>query len=167
MSDNSLKHVKWDHAQPLPRKVARYLRVNFPQITAPYEDIYEPRSVKGTSVASSHAEGRGLDVHLRVSHPDEKLVGDQLFKALIDAAHVSGIANVIWNRQIWSLQQGGPRPFVGNYKNGAPKNPHTDHIHIEFTRAGSQLTVFKLLELKIDNIRGGLEELARNQKNIG
>ena len=56
--------------------------------------------------------------------------------------------------------------LLATTKNGAPKNPHTDHIHIEFTRAGSQLQIFKLLELKIGIIRGGLEELARNQKNM-
>jgi hypothetical protein len=166
LPDDSLKNVKWDHAQPLPLKVARYLRANFPQITAPYADIYEPRNVKGTSVASSHAEGRALDVHLRASDPNQKLVGDQLFKALIEAAHSTGIDNVIWNRQIWSVEHGGPRPFIGHYKNGAAKNPHIDHIHIEFTRTGSQLQVFRLLELKIGQIRGGLEELAHNQKDI-
>jgi hypothetical protein len=86
--------------------------------------------------------------------------------ALIEAASDTGIANVIWNQQIWSADDGGPGPFIGRYHNGTPKNPHTDHIHIEFTRTGSQLEVFRLLELKIGIIRGGVEELARNRKNI-
>lgn len=157
--------IDWNRPQPAPNKIARYLRANFPQITE--TGIYNPRNIAGTSVRSAHAEGRALDIHLSVNRPEEKLVGDQLFHALIEAARQTGIDNVIWNRQIWSVQQGGPRPFVGKYKNGAAKNPHTNHIHVEFTRSGSQQQVFNLLELKIAIIRTGLEDLSKSRQNIG
>jgi hypothetical protein len=35
---------------------------------------------------------------------------------------------VIWNREIWSASQGGPRPYGG-------ASPHTNHIHVFFTEA--------------------------------
>ena len=156
MSDD-LKHVNWRRAQPLPTALAKYLKANFLQISA--TGIYNDRNVAGTTKKSAHAEGRALDVHLSVKRPDEKLIGDQLFRILAEAAHQTGIDNVIWNREIWS------RARSKHFYHG--KNPHTDHIHIEFTRGGSQLTVWQLLELKVAQLRTGLEELSRAKANIG
>jgi hypothetical protein len=110
--------------------------------------------------------------------PDQKLIGDQLFHALIEAAHEIGVDNVIWNRKIWSVQRGGPRPFVGPYtKDGVPitdksgkpvlKNPHTDHIHVEFTRPGSQGTCLRFLETRIGIIRSGLRTLSESHNTVG
>jgi hypothetical protein len=118
------------------------------------------RNVKGTNVKSAHAEGRALDIGVRADRPGERLIGDLLFKAFIASAAKSGIDNVIWNRQIWSVQHGGPRPFVGYYPHGGPRNPHTDHIHVEWTRDGSQVGRLNFLELQVSIVRQGLEELA-------
>jgi len=122
--------------------------------------IYVCRNIKGTSTPSAHSEGRALDIGLHAGRPGERLIGDQLFQALIHSARKSGIDNVIWNRQIWSVAHGGPRPFVGNYASGAPRNPHVDHIHVEWTRDGSQLQRLHFLEMQIAIIRQGIEEIA-------
>src|SRR5712691_5549629 len=128
--------TNWNQDQPGPRTAIRMIHANFPQLKS--LGIYVCRNVKGTNVKSAHAEGRALDIGVRADRPGEKLVGDQLFKALISSAAKSGIDNVIWNRQIWSVAHGGPRPFVGNYPAGGARNPHTDHIHVEWTRDGSR-----------------------------
>jgi hypothetical protein len=150
--------IDWKRAQPLPKAVASALRINFPMITA--TGIYSDRDVAGTKKKSSHAEGRAIDIHLNANKPNDRLVGDELFRVLIDAAHATGIDNVIWNRQIWSTR----RPTIRHYP-GA--NPHTDHIHVEFTRDGSQQQAFHLLEVKIAQLRTGLEELAVQRGSTG
>jgi hypothetical protein len=135
------------------------IRANFPQVTN--LGIYVCRNVKGTSTKSAHAQGRALDIGINANKPEEKVVGDALFHALIRSAQKSGIDNVIWNHEIWSVSKGGPRPWIGNYSNGAPKNPHTDHIHVEWTHDGSQLERLNFLELEIAILRTGFEDLSR------
>lgn len=157
--------INWAQDQPAPKFTIRTIRLNFPY--ARNLGIYVPRNVNGTSQPSSHAEGRALDVGLSAMDPSEKFLGDQLFQVLIQSALQSGIDNVIWNRTIWSRSQGGPRPFVGTYSNGAPKDPHTNHIHIEWTKPGSQMQRLDFLEQQINILRGGMEEIARYQHDIG
>jgi hypothetical protein len=156
--------INWAKDQPAPRHAIKMIHANFPQVRN--LGIYVCRDIKGTSIRSAHAEGRALDVGLRAHVPGEKFLGDQLFRALIKSAAKSGIDNVIWNHQIWSVSHGGPRPWIGHYTNGAPKNPHTDHLHIEWTRDGSQLERLEFLELQISILRQGIEEIAKSQQNI-
>ena len=151
------KPIDWRRAQPLPAALAKYLKANFLQISE--TGIYNDRNIAGTQKKSAHAEGRALDIHLRVNHPDEKLIADRLYRIFIEADHETGIDNVIWNRRIWSRAR-GEHAYVG-------VSPHTDHIHVEFTRPGSQLTVWHLLALKVAQLRTGLEELSHAQANIG
>ncbi len=150
-------NTNWRRAQPLPTALAQYLKANFLQISA--TGIYNDRNVAGTNKKSAHAEGRALDIHLNVHHPDEKLIADRLYRIFIEAAYETGVDNVIWNRTIWSRSR-REHPYHG-------VNPHTDHIHVEFTRPGSQLMVWHLLDLKVAQLRTGLEELSRAQSNIG
>jgi hypothetical protein len=154
------KPTNWAQNQAAPTHAIRMIHANFPQVKN--LGIYVPRNIKGTSTQSAHSQGRALDIGLNALKPEEKVVGDAIFHGLIRAAHRSGIDNVIWNRQIWSVQHGGPRPWGGTYSNGALKNPHTDHIHVEWTRDGSQLERLNFLELEISIIRSGFEDLARS-----
>jgi hypothetical protein len=154
---SDLNKVNWKGPQLAPKDLARLLRANFPQITQ--TGIYNDRNVAGTNKKSSHAEGRGLDVHLDSTDPDQKLVGDILFDLIIKKASSIGVDNVIWNGQIWSTARGGPRRYSGS-------NAHTDHIHIEFTREGSQHKVLHKLLLDIGIIRTGLEELSASRAHI-
>ena len=169
-------HVNWRQNQPAPIALIKTIRACFPQVRD--EGIYVPRNIRGTKMQSPHAEGRAVDIGLRADLPNEKLIGDQLFRILIDCArrtqvagkkpgqYVDSISAVIWNRHIWSAAMGGPRPWVGRYKGGAAKNPHTDHIHVEWTRAGSLAQRMRFLELQINLLRQGLEELSISQRNM-
>jgi hypothetical protein len=147
----------WNQPQPAPKALWALIHANFPQPR--FLGIYNRRNVAGTSTPSAHAEGRALDIGLLVSRPDEKALGDQLFDLLIRNAAELGLDHVIWNRRIWSSARGGPRPYTG-------VSPHTDHIHVAFTRDGSQQTDFPLTRLGIAILRTGYEDLARAHANI-
>jgi hypothetical protein len=149
--------INWKGPQPAPRRLARRLRTNFPQITR--TGIYCDRYIAGTHIKSAHAEGRALDIHLSALESEQRTLGDQLFRVLIRKALPLGIVNVIWNRQIWSRSRGGPRPYHG-------VNPHTDHIHIEFTRLGSQHRILREIEMDIAIIRTGIEDLHKDRDHI-
>lgn len=116
--------------------------------------IYNRRSVAGTDTPSAHAEGRAVDIGLSASKADEKALGDQLFRLLIKNATELGLDHVIWNQQIWSTARGGPRHYTGI-------SPHTDHIHVAFSRDGSQRTSFPRTMLDIAILRTGYEDLIR------
>jgi hypothetical protein len=151
----------WKGPQPAPRYVGRLLRMNFPQITE--VGIYNDRNVAGTSKKSSHAEGRGIDIHLKAKHPDQKALADRLADILTKRARSIGVHNVIWNRQIWSVVHPIWRHYSG-------VNPHTDHIHVEFTRDGSQLSVEHLLNallIEVGVLRTGIEDLQKSLGNLG
>lgn len=150
--------IDWKRPQPLPSAVKDVLKANFPVIAK--VGIYNDRNVAGTTKKSSHAEGRALDIYLSAAKPNERLVGDSLFDTMIESAAQSGIDNVIWNREIWSTAHPQRRPYKG-------KSAHRDHIHVEFTRVGSQLAAFDLLKLRIAQLRTGLEELADSRKDVG
>ena len=149
--------INWNQPQPAPKALWKLVHANFPQARS--LGIYNPRNVAGTNTPSAHAEGRALDIGLLVSNPSEKLLGDQLFQAFIETGPQVGLDHVIWNRKIWSISQGGPRPYTG-------VSPHTDHVHVAFTRAGSQRTDLGILEIRIAEIRTGLQDLSRATANI-
>jgi len=157
-------NINWQQNQPAPAHAIRMIHANFPQVKN--LGIYVCRNIKGTTTKSAHSEGRALDIGINANKPEEKVVGDALFHALIRAAHKSSIDNIIWNRQIWSVSKGGPRPWIGNYPKGGPKNPHTDHIHVEWTRDGSQRERLNFLELEIAILRTGFEDLARSNQRF-
>jgi len=58
------------------------------------------------------------------------------------------------------------RPRIGADGKPVPKNPHIDHIHVEWTKDGSQLQHLNFLELNVSEIRGGIEEITAQQSNI-
>ena len=147
----------WNGPQPAPKAVWTLVHNQFP--VARFQGIYNNRNVAGTNTPSAHAEGRALDIGLFVSRPAEKELGDQLFAIFIGDAAELGVWHVIWNRRIWSTTKGGPRAYTGS-------NPHTDHVHVAWTRAGSQRTSFPKFVLRLAQLRTGLEELASSRSNI-
>ena len=82
-------NVNWKGPQPAPSQLARRLRANFPQISE--TGIYNDRNIAGSQTKSAHAEGRALDIHLSATNPDQRSLGDQLFRALIRKAPFLGI----------------------------------------------------------------------------
>lgn len=147
--------VNWNQEQPAPKALWKLLRDNFAGILPKQHlGIYVVRKVAGTSTPSLHSEGRAIDLPLVVTSAPQKLLADQLFLAFQATGISMGLDHVIWNRQIWSAGKGGPRPYTG-------ASPHTDHMHVAFTRDGSQKTTFGTFGLHVASIRTGLEDLVR------
>jgi hypothetical protein len=151
---------QWKGPQPAPRHLGRLLRANFPQIRQ--TGIYNDRNIAGTSIKSAHAEGRALDIHLNATDPDQKFLAERLVQILIQRSTSMGVDNVIWNREIWSVAHPKIRRYHG-------VNPHTDHIHVEFTREGSQLNQQHLLDVILVDLgvlRTGIEDLQKSLRNF-
>lgn len=90
--------------------------------------IYACRNVVGGNTTSCHGEGRAWDAMCSIP------VGNVLVKAILRAGPARlGIQAIIHNRRIYSARTPGGRPYVG-----PGLNPHTDHVHIELTRAAGQ-----------------------------
>ena len=141
----------WNGPQPAPRALWQAVHSNFP-VTRNL-GIYNRRNVAGTHTPSHHAEGRALDIGLNATIRDEKLLGDQLYVLLIASANDLGLDEIIWNRQIWSSRRPHLHPYTGH-------SPHTDHIHVGFTRAASQRALLpSSVWMRIAALRTGLEEL--------
>ncbi len=68
----------WNRAQPGPVALWHFIHANFP--TTRNLGIYNHRVVAGTHTLSHHAEGRALDIGLLVRNPNEKVLGDNLFR---------------------------------------------------------------------------------------
>jgi len=148
--------MSWDHAQPAPLALWKLVHANFPQTRN--LGIYNARNIAGTNTPSLHAEGRALDIGLLVSNPTEKYIGDELFELFIEHAQQMGLQEIIWDHQVWSTQRTYVHPYGGS-------NPHTDHVHVGFTRDGSQRTDFGYLLVEIGEIRTGLEEVSDSLGN--
>ncbi|MDH5407172.1 MAG: hypothetical protein OEY00_01025 [Gammaproteobacteria bacterium] len=150
--------INWNKEQPAPKAIWSIVKRNFPR--ARFLGIYVKRNIAGTTKPSSHGEGRALDIGLLVKWPWEKEIGDGLFKIFIDNAKELGLDYAIWNRQIWSTSKGGPRRYSG-------QSPHTDHIHLTFSKSGSQKNKFPKTELAISVFSSGLSDLAGHRKKVG
>jgi hypothetical protein len=96
------------------------------------------RSCAGDSV-SEHKEGRAIDWGISAYSPSDKDKAKRLIKRLFKTdwwgnehamARRLGIMYIIWNKRMWRAYRpwAGWRPYDGN--------PHTDHMHISFARAG-------------------------------
>lgn len=154
-----MAHNQWNGPQPAPKALWQLVHQNFPQTRN--DGIYNPRNIAGTNTPSLHAEGRALDIGLRVALPDEKLIGDQLFDAFVESAALVGFQEIIWNRRIWSLSHPSVHAYTG-------ADSHTGHIHAGFTRiASQQATLPDLFIIRIATVRTGIEDLAMANRNIG
>jgi hypothetical protein len=90
---------------------------------------------------SEHKEGRAWDWGVDVNVPYDRAAARKVFTWLFRAdargrrfamARRLGVMYIIHNRRIWGSYQAteGWRPYVG-------ANPHTDHAHFSFSRAGA------------------------------
>jgi hypothetical protein len=136
--------VNWNQDQPIVKYLRRWVPAIFPVI---HQNHPPGRGVGGyvarataMGTPSAHAEGRAADIYLDANDVTQRQIGDGLFE-LFKTWHMElGVDNVIWNRQIWSVARGGPRHYTGT-------SPHTNHVHVEFTHAGSQLQPSILIPL--------------------
>jgi hypothetical protein len=86
--------------------------------------IYNCRVVAGTTVRSTHGEGRAIDVGFALVNGKANPNGTALANRLIGKASQLGIQRIIWNRTVWDFRNPGGRPYTG-------VSPHYDHIHAE------------------------------------
>lgn len=86
---------------------------------------YNFRPIRGARTLSVHAEGRAWDMG-----PTGVAQGDSAAAYLTGAYEQLGVQRIIWNRRIWDSQRVAWRSYGGI-------NPHTDHLHIELTRAAA------------------------------
>jgi hypothetical protein len=88
--------------------------------------IYNPRNVAGTSTLSLHAEGRAVDV----TPAGRSAELGRLLEELVRRHLELGVQLVIWERTYWRVGRTGWQRYTG-------VNPHTDHAHVELTRAAA------------------------------
>lgn len=70
---------------------------------------------------SDHRKGLAFDWHVKGA--------DNLARAMA----IPGVRYVIHDRKIYFAKDGfKPHPYVGNFANGQAKDPHSNHIHINF-----------------------------------
>lgn len=81
---------------------------------------------------SLHSEGRAADIYVIVKNAYLKKFGDELFWRFVTFAQALGLEEVIWNRQEWMARHPTVRPRA------ASSDQHTDHLHVGFSRSGSQ-----------------------------
>lgn len=136
--------ISWRRNQPMVKYLKRWLPRMFPLIKK--VGGYANRTTARGSF-SAHSEGRAADIYLRANIPEQKALGDALFKMFRERSRELGVHHVIWNRQIWSARRGGPRPYGGG--------SHRDHVHVAFTRVASQKQPSILIPL-LDGIHIGL-----------
>jgi hypothetical protein len=123
--------MAWNSDQPIVRFIKRWLPVCLPRVHR--IGGYVNRATE-TGAFSFHSEGRAVDIYVLASDSEELRIGDALFDRFIQYAADLGVDHVIWNRHIWSADQAadGVRDWP------ADRNPHTNHVHVAFTRPGSQ-----------------------------
>ena len=83
----------------------------------------------------AHIEGRAADIYVNSSPDDERPIGDGFFKIFSQHALELGVETVTWHVHIWNREvhdlPGTSRPYA--------RGDHDDHVHVAFTREGSQL----------------------------
>ncbi len=130
-------HVTWKQDQPIVKYLKTWVPIIFPVVPRNHArgkgvgGFVDRTTAKGKF--SAHSEGRAADIYLDAFDSTQKQVGDRLFYTFRSYGQLLGVDHVIWNREIWSSAKGGPRPFEG-----AGRRPHTDHVHVAFTREASQ-----------------------------
>jgi hypothetical protein len=140
----------WNMDQPAPKALWQIIHSRFPDRTR-FLGISMPPGFE------DHSEGRALDVGIRAWVPAEKELAEKLIVALNDFSFEVMWSFFIWNRQITFNNGLGPQPYPR-----AVKMPHTEHIHISWSRISSGGASFVGFANALDGIlrdeSGGVED---------
>lgn len=82
-----------------------------------------------------HREGRAWDLMTLSLEHGQRII-DELTASGAELARRAGVMYMIWNRQIWRSYAHGGAP-AGTWGPYSGVNPHTDHVHFSFSRAGA------------------------------
>jgi hypothetical protein len=94
-----------------------------------------------TGGPSEHWAGRALDWSLNAGRASDRATADDIFRWLFATdrygnryamARRLGVMYIIWNGRIWGSYRAGE-----GWRSYGGVNPHTDHIHFSFSRAGA------------------------------
>ena len=143
--------ANWNIDQPAPKALWQIIHNHFPDRTR-FLGISMPPGHE------DHSEGRALDVGIRAWIPAEKELAEKLVAALCDFSFEVNWSYFIWNKQItYSDDRGGPQPYPL-----AAKMPHTEHIHISWSRTSSGFSNFAGFANALDGIlrdeSGGVDD---------
>jgi hypothetical protein len=127
--------------QPAPRALWEAIHSRFPYKTRFLGILMPPGH-------QDHSEGRALDIGIRAWKPLERELASYLIESLCDFQFEVNWSYLIWNRQIWYADRDEPLPYEN-----AQKMPHTEHIHISWSRAASQFKDFTAFENDLDGLR--------------
>jgi hypothetical protein len=104
--------------------------------------IYNCRSIGGTTVRSTHGEGRAIDVGFALVNGAANPNGTALVRALTLKAGALGVQRIIWNRRVWDAKSPGGRPHTGT------SGPHLDHVHAELVWSSARtLTLARIRQI--------------------
>lgn len=140
----------WKIEQPAPKELLQVIKSAFPEyLKKDANVIMRNENVGGPSL---HKEGRALDIHFSISPAlpteEENVIAYRLFRLFIEEYSELGMDHVIWNRQQWSITNQKIRPYPDPDVKGW-RSPHEDHIHIAWTREGSQYRYFPMVSMRI------------------
>jgi hypothetical protein len=140
-------------------KLKEFLQAKF-QKSIWHVGTLECRPSHGNPINTSmHGVGRALDLHIkRIGKRANSTLGDPIANWLVQNAEALGVQYVIWNHMRWSAYDRlGPRFDKYN-----PKDKHTDHIHVELNKAGSEQKTpwFKRLQPTIEDPAGNIQSAA-------
>jgi len=111
------------------QSLAALIKGQFPFVTQ--TGIFNCRQIRGADNLSTHAEGRGIDIHVKTIND-----GDKIRDWLFANRTTFGLQEIIWNRRIWTSnrEKDGFRAYKG-------VNPHTDHVHTAQNRQSAGIIV--------------------------
>lgn len=105
---------------------------------------YSNRNMVGGSSKSMHAYGRAIDIFTASNSPDTEK------KKIAEASrNLPLLQYVIYNKK-WAKKGGGWQ----NYMTSAGRNPHTDHVHIDF-KVPNKSDIGKVFGSGKSNVSGG------------
>lgn len=101
-----------------------FMDVVLSKISGTYSaSLYRNTNIDNGDTLSVHAEGRALDIGV-----PNLSTGDQVFRLIAPLSYQLGIQRIIWNRRVWTSRAPSGTNYTGD-------DPHTDHLHVELTRA--------------------------------
>ncbi len=128
---------KWKRDQPAPLALKRLIQMHVPMVKK--IDIYAPRNIAASTSVSMHAYGCAIDLYLSASVETDRVKGDFIFDCVKKNASEMRLGAIIWNRMIYSGTWSRLTPYTG-------PNPHTDHLHLEWSTDNSQQTYWPSFE---------------------
>ena len=143
-----MPRINWNRNQPIIHHLRDVLPRIFPILTQAGHGLNSSgvggwirrRTLNGGF--SFHAEGRAADVFLNANDTYELTIGNGLFEMFMNHASELGVDHVIWNGKQWSIHNTTIRRYPSSIHGKG--SAHRDHVHIGFTRQGSQLQPVEL-----------------------